>query len=209
MEKTIVQIIYIVFIWLLTTTAVNCALQGFAIPSFSRKNYPLRYTVAGKNRIDLQKNHECSGYAAAYILRHLGVEATGEAIYRAMPNKLGNGDVYPKGIVKLLRRQGLKAVYRIGSLARLKEEVSKGIPVIAFIKIHHAQNIFHFVPVVGYDEESIYLAESLSQLVNAQDAHYNRKLPTQAFKRLWNTSCLRMPLYRYTYITVSQNREAA
>ena len=62
----------------------------------------------------------------------------------------------------------------------------------------------HFVPVVGYDEQYVYLSESLRQLVNCNDANYsyNRKVAINEFKKLWNVKNITMPLYSNTYITV-------
>lgn len=63
------------------------------------------------------------------------------------------------------------------------------------------QNWLHFVPVVGCDENDIYIAESLKELVNCNERYYNRKIAVGACRKLWNTSMLKMPCYRNTYIT--------
>ena len=82
--------------------------------------------------------------------------------------------------------------------------MSKGTPVIVNIKVRNEQNHLHFVPVVGYDEEYIYLAESLKHRVNYEDDQklYNRKVPIHEFKKLWNIKRIQIPFYSNTYITV-------
>ncbi len=191
--------------WLIIATLINCILMGFPIPKFSKRNYPLTYIITKENHIDIQKNFECSAYSAAYLMRHYGIRANGEDIYKIMPNKMKSGYVYPKGIVRLLKQQGFKAAIRIGNIAKLKEEVSAGTPVIVFIKVYRNKGYLHYVPVIGYNEENLYIAESLKDLINANDVNYNRSISFSDFKKLWNTSDLKMPLYKYIYITASRN----
>ncbi len=203
--KNIDRIIYLIINWLLITSIIDVILMGFPIPKFSIRNYPLRYIITKKNRIDIQNNFECAGYSAAYIMRHFDTEVTGQNMYSIMPNKMYSGYVYPKGIIKLMMHRRFKAYYRSGNISELKRQISKGIPVIAFIKVYQNKNYLHYVPVVGYDEENFYLAESLGYLVNEDNIYYNRKIPIKEFKRLWRTNSLRMPLYQYTYIVISKN----
>ena len=104
----------------------------------------------------------------------------------------------------MLRKNGFKTNYYKGNINTLKYEVSKGTPVIVFIKVQKDRNNLHFVPVVGYDEEYIYLAESISYLVNCDDDHkrYNRKVPINEFMKLWDIKRVNMLFYSNTYITV-------
>ncbi len=115
-----------------------------------------------------------------------------------------SGTVYPKGICKLLSCYGLKVRYRFGNLNTLKNEVAKGIPVIVLIRMQEGSKDLHYVPVVGYDEKHIYIAESSESDVNCKEKYYNRKVKVSDFKRLWNTSMLKMPLYFNTYFTVTK-----
>lgn len=193
---------YSLFNWLAITTLVNWRLMGFPVPRFSNQPYPPSYRIPGTNRIDIQRHLECSAYSTAYVLRHFGMEAHGDKLYEEMPNKKKDGYVCPKGIVALLARYGLKAVYCRGGISQLKRRVSRGTPVIAFIKGRSGQSWLHYVPVVGYDETTIYLAESLGDLVNAEGVTYNRAVPIPAFKKLWNTANVKWPLYQYTYIEI-------
>lgn len=189
--------------WLIIATLIDCILMGLPIPAFLKKNYPLTHIITKKNHIDMQKNYECSAYSTAYLMRHYGIQANAEDIYKIMPNKLKNGYVYPKGIVRLLKQQGFKATIRIGNIADLKKEISKDTPVIVLIKVYKNKSYLHYVPVIGYDKENIYIAESLKELTNANDINYNRRISISEFKKLWNTCDLKMPLYKYTYIAVN------
>ena len=76
------------------------------------------------------------------------------------------------------------------------------------------KNYLHFATVTGYDEEKVYLADSIQSWVNVdkdgnaiepaldttptsgESVYYNRTIPVEEFKKLWNTSMLKMPLYR-------------
>ena len=113
-----------------------------------------------------------------------------------------NGLVYPKGILHLFSQYGFKVKYCGGNIASLKNEVSKGNPVIVMIRIQSDKSWLHYVPVVGYDEQNIFLAESLSDFINCKELYYNRTIPIKEFKKLWNTGMLKMPFYRNTYYSL-------
>lgn len=169
-----------------------------------KRDYPANYLIQQNNRIDFQQNTECAAFSTAYLLRHFGMEDEGEALYTRFPSKTRAGNVYPKGIRTVLRKKGFKTNYYKGNINTLKYEVSKGTPVIVFIKVQKDRNNLHFVPVVGYDKEYIYLSESLRRLVNCDDEHkgYNRKVPINEFKKLWNIKRIHLLFYSNTYIAV-------
>lgn len=115
-----------------------------------------------------------------------------------------DGYVYPKGIVSLLSQYGFSVKYCTGNFSALKNEVSKGNPVIVLIRTHTDKSWLHYVPVVGYDKENVFIAESLNELVNCDESYYNRKVENFEFKKLWNTAALKMPFYRNTYFTIEK-----
>ena len=199
-----IRFLYLTILYsFITTTVINCLLMGLLHPCFVKGGYPPRFLIPHPNRIDLQQSMECSAYACAFVLQHYGREASGQALYREMPCKRRNGSVYPRGVKKLLARQGLNAVYCTGNLNALKREISSGNPPIVFIRTYPGKNWLHFVPVVGYDEKHLFLAESLADLANCSENGYNRKVSNKDFFKLWNTSMLKMPLYRHTFFRIS------
>ncbi len=104
----------------------------------------------------------------------------------------------------MLRNYGFKTKYYKGNINTLKSEVSKGTPVIVFIKVQKDLKNLHFVPVIGYDKEYIYLSESLSHLVNdeGEQKNYNRKVPIEEFEILWDVKRIHTLPYSNTYIAV-------
>lgn len=160
--------------------------------------------ITAPNRIDFQPGNKCAGYSSAFLLRHLGIPADGDQLYAEMGSKLRGGYVYPKGIKLLLARYGVRVSYCCGNVDALKNEVAKGAPVIVMIRSRVGESYLHFVPVVGYDEEFIYIADSWKAFANcrAENVCYNRKVPVCEFKKLWNTAMLKMPLYKNTFFTL-------
>ncbi|ATP40478.1 peptidase [Solibacillus sp. R5-41] len=197
-------IIRTIILWIIISTIINAYLMTLPIPVLRKRNYPANYLIKRNNRIEIQKNRECAAFSTAYVLRHFGMEADGEELYTNFPSKTRSGNVYPKGIRTVLRKKGYKTNYYKGNINTLKYEVSKGTPVIVFIKVHKNHNNLHFVPVVGYDKEYIYLSESLRHLVSCNDDNnsYNRKVPINEFGELWDIKNINMLLYSNTYITV-------
>lgn len=197
-------IVRTVILWVVISTIINAYLMTLPIPVLRKREYPVNYLIQRNNRIDFQNNTECAAFSTAYLLRHFGRDAEGDVLYTNFPSKTRAGNVYPKGIRTVLRKKGFKTNYYKGNMNTLKYEVSKGTPVIVFIKVKKDSNNLHFVPVVGYDQAYIYLSESLRHLVNCDDEHkgYNREVPIQEFKKLWNVKRIHMLLYSYTYLTV-------
>lgn len=192
--------------YLIITTIVDCVLMGGLHFQFSIKCRKQKFVITKTNRIDIQSGYKCSAFSTTYILRHWDIEENGDNMYEIIPNKMNDGCVYPKGILKLLPQYGFKVKYCAGNIAALKNEVSEGNPVIVMIRIQTDKNWLHYVPIVGYDEQYIFIAESLEEFVNCDEQYYNRKIPIKEFKKLWNTSMLKMPFYRNTYITAYKNK---
>lgn len=193
---------------IIITTIVDIVLMGSFTLKFSKKCAIPQVMISKDNRIDMQKGNQCSGYSTAYILRHYGIPANGDEVYEKMSNKMANGYVYPKEIKRMFEKYGFCVKYCVGNLHALKREVSKGNPVIVFIKVRRDKNWLHYVPVVGYDEEHVFLAESLAELVNCnEEVYYNRKISKKDFLRLWNTSMLKMPLYTHTFYVIEKKSQ--
>ncbi|GGA60241.1 cysteine peptidase family C39 domain-containing protein [Ornithinibacillus halotolerans] len=202
-------IVRTIIMWVVISTAINAYLMTLPKPVLRKKDYPATYFIRRTNRIDRQNKRECAAFSSAYILRHFGIEANGEELYQNFPSKTRTGDVYPKGIRTVLKKKELKTNYYKGNIHTLKYEVSKGTPVIVFIKVNKNRRNLHFVPVIGYDEKYVYLAESLGHLVNCQhnneERMYNRKVLIEDFKKLWDVKTIYTLFYSNTYITVEKS----
>lgn len=204
-------------LWLLTNAGICCAvtlivdgiLMGPLKLTFRRAPKEKRFFVTGPDRIDLQEGLRCSAYASAYLLRYLQIPAEGAELYEQMPGKQKAGTVLPRGIPNLLKRYGVAVCYRAGNLHALKAALENNMPVIVMIRVRPDRNWLHYVPVVGYDEKALYLAESLPELVNAEGPGYNRRVPTEEFLTLWNTAMLHAPLYTHTFFTVETSERKA
>lgn len=201
LEVIVMWVIYTIANWIIITTIIDGILMGRATPKIYSKNRIKCFFIHKDNRIDIQQNLECAAFSSGYILRHFDIAAKGEDLYQMIPNKMKNGYVYPKGIVKLLGQYNINSKYCIGTINSLKQEICKGTPVVVLIKYNQDKNWLHFVPVVGFDENKIYLAESLKEFINCENELYNREIEISEFKKLWNTRMLKMPLYANTYLT--------
>ena len=127
------------------------------------------------------------------MLRFYDIESSGLEIYQGFPGKIsGDGGVFPQGIVTFFTDQGYSAEFiSDASIDDVKQEISKGAPVIVFIhgeypytSVHNT----HYVPLVGYDETYFYFAESVDGLANSKSEDslfYNRKTTIDDFKNLW------------------------
>lgn len=202
----IISLILVISIinYLIITTITDGILMGVPWIRFSGKCNRNQFVIARENRIDFQNGYQCAAFSSAYILRHWNIEADGNNLYKIIPNKTKDGCVYPKGIQNLLSQYGFKVKYCSGNINALKNEVRKGNPVIVMIRVRADKNWLHYVPVVGYDEQHIFIAESLNEFVNCRENYYNRKIENEEFRRLWNTSMMKMPFYRNTYMTVEK-----
>lgn len=129
---------------------------------------PKAYMVTTENYFDYQRKYECSGYASAYALRSQGEDVTGLELYNDFKDKAKDGTLPAIYLRKNLNNMGYKCRLRIGFLLDLKHAVSKGIPVLAVVREKKNSQYLHYIPVVGYDEEYIYIADSLAYLATGE-----------------------------------------
>lgn len=174
----------------------GCQKEARGYQEVNKQNYefPTTFMIASDNYFAYQPGYECSAFSSAYVLRHYGEKADAMELYRTFPNKLANGEgVFSEGIENFFESRGYKAKYiENASIDELKHEIAKGAPVIVHIHVEKpTDNIHatHYVPIVGYDEENFYFAESLKQYANRKDEPnlpYNRKTSIEDFKDVWN-----------------------
>lgn len=213
-EKIAVEIVaglllIILMNYLIITNIVDIILLGAFSFRFSAGCHTEQFVITKENRIDMQKEFQCSAFSTAYVLRHFNMEVDGGTLYSVMPHKMKSGYVYPKGVYDMLRSYGMKVKYCRGNLNSLKVDLQKGNPVIVMIRVQKDKDWLHYVPVVGFDEEHVFLAESLPELINCRNVAYNRRLRNEEFLRLWNTSMLKQPFYKNTYFVVKSKSETA
>lgn len=195
--------------YLIITNIVDIILLGAFSFRFSAECHTERFVITKENRIDMQKGFQCSAFSTAYVLRHFDLEVDGGTLYSVMPHKMKSGYVYPKGVYDMLRSYGMKVKYCRGNLNALKVDLQKGNPVIVMIRVQKDKDWLHYVPVVGFDEEHVLLAESLPELINCRNVVYNRRLRNEEFLQLWNTAMLKQPFYKNTYFVVESKSETA
>ncbi len=116
--------------------------------------------------------------------------------------KLKNGTVLPRNLLKFLKNEGLKAGYYRGNTDTIKSIVEKGDPVIVLIRSFKGAKTLHYVNIVGYDEDNLYLAETIEDYINADDPGFNRIVRTEDFIELWNTSMFVIPLHKNTFFKI-------
>lgn len=197
------------------TTVVDIILMGPLHIHFEKKakfsNFfvrPRPETVKTENGtyFEFQGAGGCAGFSSAFVLRHMGENAKGDEIFKEVPFTYGNGVAFPKGITGFFKKRGIKMKACMGNLAALQNEIARGNPVIVVIRSFVGKSFLHFACITGYDEKNIYFADSIKDWVNVDEAalaadsdggklYYNRVVPLGEFKKLWNTSMLKMPFY--------------
>lgn len=149
-------------------------------------NYPPKFFCVGEeNRIDYQTDGKCAAYAAAYLLRHFGEQANGENLFSELKRPFGF--VSANSIADIFKQRGYRAEAYRGNIDTLKQRLTEETPVIVFIRI---PNDTHYAVAVGYDEQNIYLADSLAKNANASGEQYNRVLTTEEFEDVWKNGTI-------------------
>ena len=179
---------------LIAISFFNLFLMGQPIPKIVKKCKKKAYMIDSNNRIDYQKGSDCSGYSSAYVFRHLGIDIDGKTAYKNIPFKLFGGSVTPMGIILLCIKYKVRVFYRIGNLEALKDSLCKGNPIVVLSRIDIGSKWLHYITVVGFDEDFIYIVDSLEENKNYDNSLYNRKIPVSDFKKIWRTNKLYEPL---------------
>lgn len=178
--ETLIAILLLLIVtgmlWLVRMIPPKDAIQPSALPQ--------EFSVdASHNFIDLQTGNTCSAYAAAYVMRHLGEQITGPELYSGIHRIFGFVPVHH--VASLFQNHGYHAKAYHGDINTMKERLTDGVPIIAFVNI---PGDTHYVVIVGYDEDFIYLADSISDYSNADGGWYNRRLSINEFEEIWETN---------------------
>lgn len=149
-------------------------------------DYPPEFFCEGVvNRIDYQTDGKCAAYATAYLLRHFGEKADGEELFSELKRPFGFAPA--NSITDVFKQRGYQAKALHGNIETLKQRLAEGHPIIVFVRI---PGDTHYAVVVGYDEQNIYLADSIAENTNAANPQYNRVLTIEAFEDIWETGTL-------------------
>lgn len=196
---------YILFILFALLIIINLiVIYYYVFPKhdmIDESQIPEAYFIEKSNKIDIQSKFECGAFSSAYVLRHFEIEADGRELYKNYPGKLPDGTISPKGILKYFMDQHYMASLYTGDIDTLKKRICKGVPVIVLVKVFPDKRYLHYVPVIGYDNNFLYLADSLKYTINCDEEIYNRKIYIKDFELIWKTW---VPFYKNTYILINE-----
>ena len=153
--------------------------ESDSIPSayhITEQDVPITAQTAGR----------CAAYSCAYVLRYFGDEQVSGSDPSVQTDR-ESGFVPPSNVAKTLRKHGCEAKAYHGTTDTLKQRIAQGNPVIVFIRIPHDT---HYAVVTGYDEDSFYLADPMTENANADEKMYNRVIGAGEFEELWKTGTL-------------------
>lgn len=156
--------------------------------------YPDELLIKKESYFEEQGLNQCAGFSSAYLLRHLNHDISGSEVYEKLDYKFSNGYVLPQAIIKVLNDYDLKANLYQGNIGQLKTHLNNKKPIIVLIgDSYHWQ---HYVSVVGYDKDNIYLYDSLYE---DSPKSYNRVMDNDKFLDYWDNGTI---LYNNVYYVV-------
>ena len=203
MKKRIIKALLVLLFLAVLHLGAYAFFIGLPFWDFTESTAPATYITEVNGAIPAQTGYQCAAYASAFTMRYFNQIIDPIESYETFKGKMSDGTILPRGVVSYFKDQGLDVHYYKGSFEQLKTHISDGIPVIVFIKVDVSQPYLHYVPVVGYDETYVYLAESLPNRINVWDKPYNRRVPIETFMTLWDIGSLKMPYHSFTYFVVS------
>lgn len=161
---------------------------------------PAEYIIENVADVDNQTNMQCAACSSAYLLRFYGYEADGLKLYEDFPSKNNDGTINPAGFKQFFERYtDLEPQFYTGTIDDLKNAVSHGIPQIVLVRTTPSSPYLHYMPVVGYDEENIYLQDSIPTNRNSDDSRYNRKVSIDDFQKMRD---INIEYYKDLFITI-------
>lgn len=154
---------------------------GFDIDSDIGKEAP-EHSIAKPVDIKRQQGPKCSAYASSCLLRYFGKETESDRLYKKFL-KLPDGSAIPTSVGMVI---GAK-IHTKGKVSDLERVIDKGTPVLVlvFYDKQPGWDNLHYVLVTGYDDEYIYIADSLH---GSGERYYNRAVKRDVFEVMWNTS---------------------
>ena len=169
--------------------------QKFPVSDAIKISFPDSYLVEKHSYFEKQDKNQCGGYASAYVLRCMGETIAGDENYERLGLKLSNGYVLPQALTDAFAAYGYAATLYRGDLEHLKTRLARGSPIV--VLIGHRLSWQHYVTVVGYDEDNIYLYDSQRDADNSKG--YNRTIGNEEFLNFWNN---KLPFFERTYFVI-------
>jgi len=142
-------------------------------------------------------------FAAEYLLHNSKLSYNKDSLHQQCLAIEKDQYIQPRQFVDILLQYHLDAGFFQGNIERLKQDICQGYLVVAIIKQNIKSYRVYYAPVVGYDNDYLYILESDT---NKRDEHhpcYNRRISYNEFKQLWNTNTLWTPTYNNTYLRVN------
>lgn len=162
-----------------------------------KREYENTYNVKTCSYFEKQGKSQCGGFSSAYILRCLGTKINGNENYEQLSHKFSNGYVMPQALLDVFKKYKYKPTLYHGSFEQLKTRLNQGNPII--ILIGSGTKWQHYVTVVGYDENNVYLYDSNKNTDNSKG--YNRILKNSDFLTQWQN---KIPLFENIYFVVTK-----
>lgn len=192
--RSISLIIISSFIFILPLFFCSCSISKTQKDWVETKSYttkgdtPSKFIIENAPTVDTQTYMQCAACSSAYLLRFYGYEADGLKLYKNYPSKNKDGTINPAGFKEFFEKyEDLDAQFYTGSIDELKNAVSQGIPQIVLVRTTPTSNSLHYMPVVGYDKENIFLQDSIGGNRNSDDSRYNRQVSLEDFEQMRDT----------------------
>lgn len=101
----------------------------------------------------------------------------------------------PQALIDIFKEYGHNIEMFHGNLEKLKTRLNEGTPIIVLIGQFTSWQ--HYVTVVGYDEENVFLYDSNMNTDNSNG--YNRTMTNVEFISQWKNE---IPFFEQTYFVV-------
>ena len=120
---------------MLSIAAAICFLVSISPPKDEVVSIPYPpefFCASAENRIDYQIDGKCAAYAAAYLLRHFGEEADGEALFPELKRPLGF--VSANSIADVFAQHGYQTEAFHGNVGTLKQRLVVFFSRMGYVK---------------------------------------------------------------------------
>jgi hypothetical protein len=159
---------------------VSCVFLFF-LRSKKEYSYPSNFQIENFSVFTQPDSITCGPTSVLMVLRKYGIDTTIDAVKKETLTEWfsydGNhfGMTSPDYIPIALKNFGVPSKLIFGDLAKLKHYVSQNKPIIVLVR--SGKNIWHYIVVIGYDRESLTIADPGFGLVY--------KVPEKMFLESW------------------------